>query len=117
MNRTLLALVVVVLVALVSVAAQAQDYYYTNFRFANKDFPLPDAPCFSVHPTMPMVFDGSAWMVYTCADGRTIARRFLHPVDVPHVTSVTPPIAQGCATVQPGADWRCANGGWLPPGR
>jgi hypothetical protein len=117
-----LTLVVALLVATTAVAAQ--DYIFTTFQFAHKDYTLPPAPCFSAHPTMPLVYDGSAWMVYTCADGQTIVRRFYHPVDTTRVQGGTvapqgPAVAptDSCLSVQPGPDWRCVQGGWLPPGR
>lgn len=110
------------IVTLGSVATKAQDYFYTSFAFASADFVLPPAPCFSQQPTMPMVYDGSAWMVYTCQDGRTIVRRFFHPVDSTHMGGeggIVPPAvpagpAVSCGTTKPGADWRCVNGGWVP---
>lgn len=115
----------VLALALISGVVQAQDYLYTTFQLAHRDYVLPPAPCFSPHPTQPMVYDGSAWMVYTCADGTTIARRFFHPIDSSHTSGegarVPAPTPVGgtpvCATVKPGLDWACVNGGWLPPGR
>jgi hypothetical protein len=73
---------VALLLALVFTSgAFAQDYYYTTFQVANRDFTLPDAPCVVQGSAQPLVYDHSAWVFYTCTDGRVIARRFFHPND------------------------------------
>jgi len=78
--------IAVALVAVFTTGALAQDYIFVNFLFGYKDYPLPnDPPCFSQHPVMPMVYDGSAWFVWTCSDGRVIPRRFFHAIDQTHV--------------------------------
>src|SRR5262245_32952691 len=62
-------------------AVGAQDYIFTHFKTAHVDHVLPTAPCAVSDSVQPFVFDHSAWMVYTCTDGRQIARRFIHPAD------------------------------------
>jgi hypothetical protein len=107
----------------VTAGAVAQDYFYTNFQWGHTDYPLPGSPpCFSPHPVMPMVYDGSAWMVWTCADGRVIPRRFIHPNDNTRLTFPTDPRPtaaspqpSSCPGIAPATSWKCVNGGWLPP--
>jgi hypothetical protein len=69
------------LVVALATGAFAQDYYFTTFQVANKDYTLPGAPCVVQGSVQPVVYDRSIWMVYTCTDGNVIARRFFHPTD------------------------------------
>lgn len=79
-RRFFVAAIVVVLLAGI---AHAQDYIFTTFSWGHVDHALPPAPagCEVQGAVQPMVFDHSAWMVYTCASGQVVARRFHHPVD------------------------------------
>jgi hypothetical protein len=107
-------------------AVVAQDYVFINFRWGYQDHVLPgNPPCFSSHPVQPWTFDGSAWFVWTCDDGRVMPRRFfdkapqptayLPPTPTPTLTPL--PAPTGCPTQKPGPGWVCAaDGGWRPPG-
>jgi hypothetical protein len=98
--------VIALLLALVFTSgALAQDYYYTTFQVPNRDFTLPEAPCVVQGSAQPLVYDRSAWVFYTCVDGRVIARRFFHPNDstnapestLPHVPATPSPTAPSVA--------------------
>lgn len=73
-------ILVLAFVACVGAVAAAQDYIYA-FRFAYVDIPVPAPPCAVVDSVTTMVYDRSAWLVFTCVDGRVILRRYFNPND------------------------------------
>jgi hypothetical protein len=102
-------IVVVALVLAAAAGAAAQDYYYTTFRFGHVDHVLPDAPCLTLGSVSPVVYDRSAWVFYTCADGRVIGRRFHHPndnasPDYSHVPAAKPSDPTATSTPAPACD-------------
>src|SRR3546814_4086518 len=66
----------------------------TTFNFANRDLPVPPSPCQLMGPAQPLVYDTSAWLIYTCTDNTVIARRFFHPID-----NVRPPVTPSTVAV------------------
>lgn len=68
-------------VAVLATGALAQDYIFTNFQSGYVDHVLPASPCQVMDSVVPVVYNHSIWMVYTCFDGRVIARRHIHPND------------------------------------
>lgn len=88
-----------VLAIAVCTAVAAQDYIFTNFA-ANRDLPVPPAPCVLQGNAAPVVYDTSLWIFYTCADNRVIARRFFHPNDQAEYTTPRPVIIVRDMTTQ-----------------
>lgn len=88
--RTRLALFVMLLATVFTTGAFAQDYYYTNFLFGHIDYVVPSAPCAERAPAQAWTYQGSAWMLYHCADGSDIQRRFIHPSDATNSGYATP---------------------------
>jgi hypothetical protein len=88
--RTRLVALAILLATVFTTGALAQDYYYTNFLFGHLDYTLPVAPCVERAPAQAWTFQGSAWMLYHCIDGRDIQRRFMHVSDQQNPDYVAP---------------------------
>lgn len=111
---------VVILTACLTGIASAQ---FSNwFWSGHTDYPLPEQPCdtrFSVVNAVPFTHDGRLWVLYHCSDNSVWARQFTASGTVQVQTVAVPVQTQPgytCTTIQPGPDWACVNGNWLPPG-
>jgi hypothetical protein len=125
MTRTTVLSLVAVL-CLSSVGAYAGDLFYA-FHGAFVDVPLT-SPCASTQTASAIgVYDGNAWITFTCNDGSVILRRYLNPNDnsKPPTAVYTVPNPNAPAPVPTAAPKTVActvpgmvtsiNGGCVPP--
>jgi hypothetical protein len=133
MRRMILATLAAAVLVVGGGVATAQS---ANFFFnSQQDFPLPsNGPCDAstqVEDADPFVYDGHVWVLYTCSPNvslaipRTVwARKFpgsveskavVYSAPAPSTPTPTPTPTSSCPTIQPGPNWVCVNGNWLPP--
>jgi hypothetical protein len=130
MKRLFLAVAACLLVVCAGGLA-AQTFVFDIFAaYTDRRLPALDRACPGgfVSSSAPIVYDKTLIVFFTCGDGSVTARRYFNVHDlgkegqVPIPVFVVPnpnpnPPAGTCSTVQPGPDWTCRDGGWLPPGR
>lgn len=71
----------------------------------------------AVQPRVASTGSAGRWLAIASENYRRIMGQLVdHTADAssPPPTSSPPPSSGGCTTVQPGPDWTCVNGNWLP---